>query len=1170
MTDSRAQDDTTEGSRARPATTRASRAVRGERRIITVLFCDVKDSTAMAEQLDPEDWAEIMNDAFVHLTAPIHRYGGTVARLMGDAILAFFGAPFAHEDDPQRAVLAGLDIVESMGPFRDRIRQEFGLDFNVRVGINTGPVVVGEVVSDMAGEYTAMGDAVNVAARMEQTALPGSLQVSGDTHKLIAPLFEFESLGGVEVKGKSEPVEAYRVLAPKTEPGRLRGIEGLSAPMIGRGDEMETLRQVITEVRQGRGHIVCLIGEAGLGKSRLLEELRAEWSMEGGSDSSWLESRGVSYDAARPYGLFQQRMHQIFDVKAGDLPEVVRNKIANRLQNLGPEQLALFTQAVELILSVRQDSDEPQLPGESLKRELFQGIYNVWRDMASQAPLVMVFDDLHWADPASVELLLHMIQLTEEVPVLFLCAFRPERQSTAWRVKQAVETDYPHRYTEITLKPLSNEDSSSLVDSLLTIADLPVQLRQLILQKAEGNPFFVEEVVRTLIDSGTVVQDEGGLHWHAPTNVEDIPIPDNLQALLTSRIDRLEEEARHTLQLAAVIGRSFYHRVLKFVSDPAIPLDKQLSALQRVELIREAARIPELEYVFRHELTRDAAYNSILRRRRREFHQHVGEAIETLFPDRLEEQAHRLAHHFSEARDDERALKYSTMAGDAAARLYANAEAITHYTHALELAKGSAGTTEQIIHLYTSCGRAQELSGQYDDALANYQEFESLAHERDDDAMRLAALLPQATVHSTYTGKFDPERGEQLSKQALIFARELEDHLAEAKALWNLMLLAIFASWDPQKAIGYGEQSLAIAREHDLQEQIAFTLHDISRAYAAAGHIEQAWSARQESGKLWRKLSNLPMLTDNLTADAAAYFELGEFDRSISLAEEALRISVTIGNLWGQAGSVFSLVPIYLERGEIDKGIQAVEDSLALAQAGDFAAMPAFVNPIMAWVYGSLGEIDHGFELARAALAKADEMKVNEAIGARPLALAALAHLHLLKGDWAEAQARINEAYGELGSTEAALDSGRMGLLLIFNVLIRGEVALANKESDEVVRLANRTITSMHERGIRIFLSDTLRLKGQALLGLGHTSEAREALAEARAEAEALGSRRSLWPILSVLSRLEDQHGNHAEAETLRQQAKEIIEYIADHTGTTELRASFLNVPQVREVMAPG
>ena len=234
-------------------TSRSRRAVQGERRIVTVLFCDVAGSTEMAEQLDPEEWAEIMNEAFEYLTGPVTRYDGNVARLMGDAILAFFGAPVAHEDDPQRAILAALDIVDGIAEFRQEIQDEYGLDFNVRVGINTGSVVAGEVGSEVAGEYTAMGDAVNLASRMEQTARPGTIQISGDTHKLVAPLFELESLGGIEIKGVSNPVPAYRVLGRKAQPGRLRGIEGLSSPLIGRESEFDTLRQVIQEVRQGRG-----------------------------------------------------------------------------------------------------------------------------------------------------------------------------------------------------------------------------------------------------------------------------------------------------------------------------------------------------------------------------------------------------------------------------------------------------------------------------------------------------------------------------------------------------------------------------------------------------------------------------------------------------------------------------------------------------------------------------------------------------------------------------------------------------------------------------------------------------------------------------------------------------------------------------------------------------
>jgi class 3 adenylate cyclase len=243
--------------------------------VITILFCDVVGSTAMAERLDPEEWAEIMDEAFHYLTGPVHRYEGRVARLMGDGILAFFGAPLAHEDDPQRAVLAGLDILNGIGAFAKKIRQDYGLDFNVRIGISTGPVVVGEIGSDVAMEYTAMGDAVNLAARMEQTAQPGSIQVAESTFRLVAPMFDFEILSGIQVKGKSEPVRAYRILGRKANPGRLRGIAGLESPLIGRAREMEALKRSLADLRLGRGGIITLIGEAGLGKSRLIEEVKA-------------------------------------------------------------------------------------------------------------------------------------------------------------------------------------------------------------------------------------------------------------------------------------------------------------------------------------------------------------------------------------------------------------------------------------------------------------------------------------------------------------------------------------------------------------------------------------------------------------------------------------------------------------------------------------------------------------------------------------------------------------------------------------------------------------------------------------------------------------------------------------------------------------------------------
>ena len=587
---------------------------------------------------------------------------------MGDAILAFFGAPIAHEDDPQRAVLAGLDIIEGIQAYQADVKRRWNLDFGVRVGINTGLVVVGEVGSDLRVEYTAMGDAINLAARMEQTAQTWSVLISGDTHDLITPLFEFDSPEEIEVKGKAEPVTAYRVISKKAEPGRMRGIEGLSSPLVGRDSELGELRQVLERLHDGRGSLVCLIGEAGLGKSSLINELHAEWDNIAGSGAPWIECRGVSYDTTRPYGLFFQRILQVIGVTDSDSIETVRTKVAAAPMHFPEGVGTAVVHAITVLLALETESDSPQAEGQAVQREFHDACVSWWRAVAAHAPTVMVMDDLHWVDPASVQLMIALFPLLEEIPLVILCSFRPERQSAAWRVKQAAETEFPHRYTEINLSALSDEDCDQLFSNLLGVDGLPPQIRRVILEKTDGNPFFLEEIIQTLIDNGAITRDETSAHWRADADISEISIPENLLALLTSRIDRLEDDVRRNLQLSSVIGRSFYHGVLEQISDTGIVLDRQLNILQRAELIREAARVPELEYIFQHDLTREAAYNSILLRERREYHLRVGEAVEKLFNDRLEENAHLLAHHFHQGGDNKRALKYSVLAGDVAAR----------------------------------------------------------------------------------------------------------------------------------------------------------------------------------------------------------------------------------------------------------------------------------------------------------------------------------------------------------------------------------------------------------------------------------------------------------------------------------------------------------------------
>jgi class 3 adenylate cyclase len=652
----------------------------GERRIITALFCDVVRSTALAERLDPEDWREIMNRAFAILTGPIERYEGTVARFMGDAFLAFFGAPTAHEDDPQRAVFAALEIMKDVKPFADQIKSQYGLDFAVRVGINTGPVVVGDVGSQHLAEYTAMGDAVNLAARMEQAAAPATIQIAEDTQRLIAPIFDLEDLGGIDVKGKSVPIRAYRVLSAKAHPGRRRGINGVSAPLIGRNSELAQLREALAHVKAGHGQVVCLIGEAGIGKSRLIEEARKAWLLENPA-YSWEYVQSSPYDSARPYGLFQKYGRDMFGIHLDDPPAVIHEKVAKGFVGV-PRASDMCKATMEHVIASKVTRD---YEAEAVKENLYGITMRAWEN-ASAFPSVCVFDDVHWADQASVDLLLHVFRVTENNPMIFVCAMRPERQSPGWQLKLNTEKQYPQRFTEIVLSPLNALQTNHMVSALLNIADLPRDLRQLIIRKTEGNPYFIEEVVRSLIEQEIVQQTDDGLRWKASTRLEDVAIPDTLQALLVARIDRLDAETRATLQLASVIGRTFDVRILKALSASAASLDLQLAALQRVELVRELARKSGIEYMFKHELARDAAYNTILLRRRRELHRQVGEAMEALFSDRIDEQAHRLAQHFAAGGESEKAYRYYVMAGDVAAAVSANAEAADHFTRALQAA----------------------------------------------------------------------------------------------------------------------------------------------------------------------------------------------------------------------------------------------------------------------------------------------------------------------------------------------------------------------------------------------------------------------------------------------------------------------------------------------------
>jgi class 3 adenylate cyclase len=541
----------------------------GERRTVTALQVDVVYTTAPTAQMDDEDWTGIVNEALDRFYPAVYRYEGSIAQLLGDALLAFFGAPVAHEDDPVRAVRAALDLLEIARAYDAEVRERFGVGFSVRIGLNTGPVIVGRVGTDLRYEFAPMGDTVNLAAVTQAAARPMSILVSDHTHSLVAPLFDTRNTGSVQVQGRAKPVQAYEVLGAKTDPGKMRGLTGLQSPMVGRETELAALLHLCEAVRAGLGRAALVMGEPGVGKTRLIAEWKAAVEADREHDTAprWVEGRCLSYGQRLAYHLLIDLLRSILGVPdMAEEPETRAALIALTEELFGEKALEVYPYLGHLLLLKLEgealERVQPLDP-QALQTQYLGALRKLLQALTGQPPLVVVLEDLHWADPSSIELLVRLLPLVSAVPMLLCMVTRGEREAPSWRLVTAARESMGGSLTEIALGSLSESDSRQLVSNLLEIEALPEETRALILKKAEGNPFFVEEIIRMLIDRGAILRREGG--WTAGVEIDSVEIPDNLEGLLMARIDRLPDEAKHILRVAAVIGRQFPLRVLQYV-----------------------------------------------------------------------------------------------------------------------------------------------------------------------------------------------------------------------------------------------------------------------------------------------------------------------------------------------------------------------------------------------------------------------------------------------------------------------------------------------------------------------------------------------------------------------------------------------------------------------------
>ncbi|MCI0580041.1 MAG: protein kinase [Chloroflexi bacterium] len=908
-------------------------------------------------------------------------------------------------------------------------------------------------------------------------------------------------------------------------------------PLIGRTEALERLATVWARVQTGQGQIALAAGVAGAGKSRLLGEvgLQAQIGTE-----RFLRGH-CREQASLPY----QPLTDALDGLVLEMPSRQRDEL--------PAELA------RLLPSISESSrDEPAANAGDARQRLFAACWNVLRQSAGQRALFLAIEDLQWADPTTLELLGYLASRVEQSRILLALTYRPEEAETNKPLLNLLHDLDRNPVVEKVAVPLLVRDQ---VRDFLRVAlnweRVPEWLVDSFHTATDGNPLFIEETLKALAAEGQVTnwRDHDRSQWTTlslPGTA--LQLPKSVLALAERRLQALSADDRAILTAAAVIGPEFSFGLLQEVAQ--LDENRLIDAIERLLATRFIEELPlvgsEDRYRFSQESLRQALLNTISHRRLRLLHQRTGEFMQSLYDTSQPRFWPALAYHFAEAGDASRALKYFTLAGDAAGQVYAHAEAVAHYSRALEMARveearGLPPSREQLNHLYGRRGRCLELCTEFEQALDNYRTMQQVAQARDDQALEMEALLAQAVILSTNTSVSQPQEGQKAAEQALAISRALNDRPAESKALWTL-LLAYRIQGDPQQALTYGEQSLAIAREDNLREQLAYTLNDLYVPYIVLEDAEKARLALEEARELLREQGNMPILADNLGNLAGHYLDSGNFEKAMAYGQEILEISEASDNLWGRAYGMWALGFTNLEYGHLAEALGYLQECVRLSESGGLSWTVA-IRATLGWYLADLGDVAAGVEMVQKALQMAEHKRPEM----RPYALAIRARLHVKQGEVAAARSL-------LADVEAPPNTGTAFTI----AQVERDIALQEGQYEWILADLEEPIRQVQERGVQPDLSNLLRWRGQTLLAMGRLAEAEACLVEARNVAVHFGARYRLWQVFWPLYQARLKLGKQEQAAQLVEEAGEVFAYLLDHLPEPALRAAFTALPGVR------
>ncbi|MBI1817393.1 MAG: AAA family ATPase [Deltaproteobacteria bacterium] len=1067
-------------------------ALEGERKQVTVLFLDVVGSTPLAERIGPEEMHGIMDRCFRLLAEEVHRYEGTINQFTGDGIMALFGAPIAHEDAPERAVRAALGMQAALRRYGDELERERGIDFRMRIGINTGPVVVGKIGDDLRMDYTAIGDTTNLAARLQTAAAPGTILISDHTAKSVAGRFLTRPMGALQLKGKSLPVQAHEVVrtlprAPLVAPSE----HGLT-PLVGRSAEITALETVFAHVRAGRGQIAFVVGEAGIGKSRLIYEFRRRISDQ---EYTWLQGRCISFGRGIPFLPIVDALKNSFAIEEADDDATIIEKVRAGIATLGAT-VASAEPYLRALLAV--DPGDPaiaQMDAGARRFATFEALKQLMLATAARQPLVLLIEDLHWLDPASEEFLTYILDAMAGARVLLLCTYRPGYRPALG------ERSF---ITRVALQPLTPDQTATMAAVMLEAREFPSELRSLIIAKAEGNPFFIEEVTKSLVEIGALRRSADGYVLGRP--VSEILIPDRIQDVIMARIDRLGDDAKRAIQIASVIGREFAIRLLQRASELGENLNPLVGELRALELIYEKAGVPELAYMFKHALTHDVAYESLLMQRRKRLHRTIGLAVEELYADRLAEYWETLAHHFYRAEDWPRAFAYLVKAGDKARAAFANREAVHFYSQALDAAGHQAIDTRQRAAVHEGKGLAHFCLSEFTEAIDNLRHALELVEDPVDRAEINAELA-----------------------EALLWAHELDAALVAADTAIALA--------EPAGAIVVAANATFVRGfVHMLRAQLT----ESAACFSTVERMSQQAGQRALGGRVRLNVA----LQANWRGDyreavadcERALVEFKDANELLHLLEGYSQFGIMLGG----AGDYARMLP-------------NLANGIALAESIGDKVWRARMWNTRGWVLTEIGHYDAAEEANRRCIEIAQQLGAlriaSELIGN---AEANLADVALARGDLIGSEPHLAAVGAILSDRRNEWMTWRYGMHFHASA---AELALARSDLDRARQHIEACLATAQRTKSHRYIVRATRLLAACHISAGNVVEAERVLGEVVRAARALANPPQLWHALLAQGRALHSLGRHDDAAAVWREALTLVAAV-EQTLPAELQTT--------------